>query len=91
MNSCHIGARVTPEMHATFLALGGNLWLRKQLEAAAKSPAVKTQARYEEIGKRYAAGEKVAYICAEMQIDQATVMRAVRALGLPRRLRKVGA
>lgn len=87
MNTSHIGARVSPELHAAFLALGGNLWLRRQIAAAMAAPPEPstTEQRYRVLADRYQAGDKVDAICADYRCDRKTVMRAVDWAGVQRR------
>ena len=83
---------LTPEMREFVHGKGGAKWLRTvirrnmpNLPGAANKP--RSQERYEAIGKLYQSGEKIVSICAEMNVTEGTVMRAARALGLPRRIR----
>lgn len=84
-----IGVKVTREMRAHVRAMGGAEWLRKLIARTMPKPdkQPRSMVRYEEIGKLYEAGEKIITICAELGVTEGTVMRAARALGLPRRIR----
>lgn len=83
---------MTNDMRDFVHSKGGAAWLRRvigrnmpNLPGAANKP--RSQERYEAIGKLYQSGEKIVSICAELNVTEGTVMRAARALGLPRRIR----